>query len=340
MCKPRYKMIKFKFFKKILFFISITVVNLFVFACNQSNKESNLEISVEAVAKTNDYKYYDIFGISPCEIIIPKNQTISQSLSVVVSNGKGELIVFDGGRVEDADYLIDIIKEYGGKVKYWFLTHIHDDHIGALLKILLDKRIDIKIDNLYYDFASFDWYYDKIGDDAGIYILFIDAINDYNDYLSKNEIETIKVTTDYIKYNSEVNNDNKSTDIKVNILNKHYELDQDPINNTSIVYLVTVNNTKMLIFGDLGYRGGEILFSDKFENNDIDIIVLAHHGQDGVDPIHYKNFKPKVIVWPTSEDIFRNTHGRYLTDDTKNALKEIESIKYQIKSYEKTAVIR
>lgn len=339
---------------KLLFvFASIFFIYIFLVSCNINSKKSNLtinETTTENLLKVeNDniaYKYYDVLNISPAKIIIPKNQTSAQSLSVLVNDGHGNLVVFDGGRVEDADYLCDIIKDNGGMVKTWFITHIHDDHIGALYKILSDKRTDITIEEIVYDFADFEWYYEKMGNDAGIYHLFENAINEYNKHI-------VNKTTKYFEYTYE-GPVGGAVELEVNKINDLYKLDQDPINNTSIVYLVSLSNGKhnMLIFGDLGYEGGNKFFKylDETDNEYLkyltkriyssDIIVLSHHGQNGIDPELYKKFSPKIIVWPTSKDIYENTNGRYYTDDTKKALSEISSIEYEIKSYEETAVIR
>lgn len=354
-----FKINKHKFLLHIVLLICCTII---LFACNYNQKDSNL--ATNSISASNeiinnntttsykdDCKYYDIFNISPVEIIVPKNQTVAQGLSVLVNDGKGNLIVFDGGRVEDADYLSDIIKDNGWVVKTWYITHIHDDHIGALYKILSDKRTDIVIKELYYDFANFDWYYEKMGNDAGIYTLFDNAIRDYNVYMksiNKAELKVLeKAAIDY----RDKENDESNNIVDVTVLNNVYAIDQDPINNTSIVYLVSIMNNKvnMLILGDLGYGGGEKFFNDvenqfefwlKKKLYGSDIIVLAHHGQNGIDPKLYKRFTPSVIIWPTSEDIYLNSHGRYYTNDTKKVLSEIDTIEYQIKSYEETAIIR
>lgn len=310
-----------------------TILSLFAFSCGNRIELENSETS--ASFEYDDAKYYNIFGIKPAKVIIPKNQTNSQSLSVVICDNNENLIVFDGGRVEDADYLCDVIKENGGRVKYWFITHIHDDHIGALYNILEKKRTDISIENIYYDFATFDWYYKMMGDDAGIYILFENVISEYNNYLKQNSFNQ----TNILKYEDGVYNELQLGDLSVSIINKHLELTHDPINNTSIVYNVNLKGTKILILGDLGLRGGEIVFNDEYSFKDTDIVVLSHHGQNGIDPNVYKNFNPRVIIWPTSKDIFKNKNNRYYTDDTKVALREIESIEYEIKSYEETAII-
>lgn len=368
---------------------------LILFSCNNVTKESNLvhdnsNINEVKLDSKIDYKYYDVYGLEPAKVIFPKNQTIAQGLSVLVNDGHGNLIVFDGGRVEDADYLCDIIKDNGGVVKTWFITHIHDDHIGALYKILSDKRIDIEIKELYYDFADFDWYYSKMGNDAGIYHLFINTIDDYNKFLINNNKPSIMIynklnnfsnrDTFYYNfypetkwYNSDTKKymDIRSISMSVDILNNCYLLDQDPINNTSIVYVVEFGEGKkvqMYIFGDLGYKGGEKLFDESIKSKgdineltgkpyefnsyltknvtniremfDNSIVVLSHHGQNGIDPELYKKLNPKVVVWPTSKDIYENTHGTYYTDDTKKVLNEIKSIKYQLKTYEETIVLR
>ena len=384
---------------KIKYIVLIIIQLVILFSCNnivkennktQDSNETNEFKELDEVVNNSkiDYKYYDVYGLGPVKVIFPKNQTIAQGLSVLVNDGYGNLIVFDGGRVEDADYLCDIIKDNGGVVKTWFITHIHDDHIGALYKILSDKRPDIEIKELYYDFADFDWYYSKMGNDAGIYYLFINAIDEYNKFLTKNNKPNImiynksnnftnrdsfyynfedKSYSDYSKQNRNIASDSMSVDI----LNNCYLLDQDPINNTSIVYVVEFGegkNVQMYIFGDLGYKGGKKLFDESIKSKgdtniltgmpleyncyltknasnyremyDDSIVVLSHHGQNGIDPEFYKKFNPKVIVWPTSKDIYENTHGRYYTDDTKKVLSEIKSIECQIKSYEETAVIR
>lgn len=363
--------------KLILFLAIIVFIQTFLLCCNKNSKIINLAVgdtttdSLLNVESDNiSYKYYDVLNISPAKIIIPKNQTVAQSLSVLVNDGHGHLVVFDGGRVEDADYLCDIIKDNGGVVTTWFITHIHDDHIGALYKILSDKRTDIKIEEIVYDFADFEWYYEKMGNDAGIYHLFENAINVYkinvnNKYIVNKMEKSFKYTyedqefIDRYKDSIEVPSYLRgpvggALGLEVNKLNDLYKLDQDPINNTSIVYLVSLSNGKhnLLIFGDLGYEGGNKFFKylDETDNEDLkyltssiyssDIIVLSHHGQNGIDPELYKRFSPKIIVWPTSKDIYENAHGRYYTDDTKKVLGEISSIVCEIKSYEETAVIR
>ncbi|MBO6118964.1 MAG: MBL fold metallo-hydrolase [Lachnospiraceae bacterium] len=348
-----------QFKNKIKYMATFIFLLIVLFSCNfnfkSSLNENNIVINKTENEARTEYKYYELFNIDPAKIIVPKNQTLSQSLSILAQDSDGNLIVFDGGRVEDADYLCDLIKENGGVVSAWFITHIHDDHIGALYKILNDKRIDIEIKQIYYDFASFEWYYEKIGNDAGIYYLFENAIKNYNEFLIKNN----RVPITMLHKNNNISLYFFGKEMWVSVLNNHFELGSDPINNTSITYLLTIKGINLLLLGDLGYEGGNILFNDNFLANEsdynisyhsldknhytshpIEVLVLAHHGQNGIDPELYKRLKPKVVIWPTSKDIYENKHGRYNTDDTKNVLNEMSSIEYQIKSFEETAIIR
>lgn len=298
----------------------------------------------------NTYNY----NLSPVEIIVPKNQALGQMLSIVVTDNNGNLVVFDGGRVEDADYLCKIIKEKGGVVKTWFLTHIHDDHLGALYQILSDKRTDIKIEKIVFEFADYSWYLDKVGEEAGVMLLFLNALNEYNKYALNNNYRTIE----YININSDAdmhyayNYKNKKTgedkvSFTVDALNHVYKCSSSYINNSSIAYYVNINNKKgMIIFGDLESEGGKRLFADidKMSNKsqiyNSSILVLSHHGQRGLDVNYYKRFNPNIVIWPTSKDIYENSHGRYTTDDTKDVLKSIKSIKKEILSYAGTTVIK
>lgn len=281
------------------------------------------------------------------KIIVPKNQTISQSLSVIVKNDNGKLIVFDGGRKEDSEYLVEVIKENGGVVDGWYLTHIHDDHIGALYEILSKKDTSITIKNIYYSFADFDWYYEYMGNDAGIMYLFAKAVIDYNKDLVESNRAPINLTNKLVKGTRHVYDE---SELAVEVLNNMYKISHDPINNTSIVFSVEIEDKKMIIFGDLGKQGGDRFFSDYGVNeSDVNsktesvfreyhILVLAHHGQGGIDAKYYRLFKPKVVIWCTSEDIYENVNNKYTTYDTKEVLKELEPY-LEVISYKETVII-
>lgn len=59
-----------------------------------------------------------------------------QQLCYTIEDSKGGLIVIDGGRAWQSLKLVDIIKEKGGRVDYWIITHPYDDHAGVLASVL------------------------------------------------------------------------------------------------------------------------------------------------------------------------------------------------------------
>ena len=54
-------------------------------------------------------------------------------------------IVVDGGTKEDSNNLQQYIKDTGGTVNAWFITHPHKDHAGAIIDNIKHK-IEIKLD--------------------------------------------------------------------------------------------------------------------------------------------------------------------------------------------------
>ena len=55
------------------------------------------------------------------------------------------LIVIDGGTKEDYENLLDIVKENGSVIDLLIVTHCHHDHIGALVPLINNKDICIKM---------------------------------------------------------------------------------------------------------------------------------------------------------------------------------------------------
>lgn len=67
----------------------------------------------------------------------------------------------DGGWTDNADYLLNQIKQKGGHVMAWLITHPDSDHAGALADILYKHSGEITIDGIYYSFLEDSWYQEK-----------------------------------------------------------------------------------------------------------------------------------------------------------------------------------
>ena len=299
------------------------------------NSDIELVNEDETYIGKEKFKIYN-FGLfeSSKMFLIKSHHAVSQMLGVIVVNKDNELIIFDGGRIEDASFLIDFIKQFDGKVKYWFLTHIHDDHVGAIYEIFNNHTEDIYVENICYNFADFSWYYERTGDDAYMLLLFEAAKTKYIDHMT-NAGKVVSVNPK-IKKNDTFAIDN----ISVKVMNDIYLIDSDPINNSSIVYKVDVENTSMMVLGDLSYYGGDELLKDNNGVNSLksDIVVMAHHGQAGVDYSVYEKISPKIALWPTTKNIYENQSGKFQTDETKKWMNRI-GVKYNILAYPDSVII-
>lgn len=230
------------------------------------------------------------------KVTLVSNNTASQMMSILVETNNGSVIVIDGGLKEDADHLLDLIKQKGGTVAAWFITHPHSDHIGALDEILRNRKSEITIENVYYSFAELDWYYANEPHRA-------DMVRDIMGSLQrlapeKHHSNLQKGDTFYI--------DN----VQVTVMNSIYQFEHNAINNSSISFMFNINGTKMLILGDMGREAGERFTAENApEELKCDILQLAHHGQYGLTEEQYQPMQPDICLWASPGWLYNNNTG-------------------------------
>ena len=61
----------------------------------------------------------------------------------------GRLVVMDGGMKDETLFLKGFLAALGNEVEAWFVSHPHNDHMGALTEIL-KKPGDLKIRKIYH----------------------------------------------------------------------------------------------------------------------------------------------------------------------------------------------
>lgn len=218
------------------------------------------------------------------------------SMGYVIKSRNGKLILVDGGRDVDADLVFNYIEEYGnGKVDYWYITHPHSDHVGALLKLLEEKNIEIE--NLCYSFLSDEWY--KENDKRGYEIehAMIEALNSEK---IKNKIECTK--------NQIIEMDNIKCEI-IRIANPEI-INSDNGNDSSMVFKMTATdvNKSIIFLGDAyTYTSKELL-----ENPEIlksNAVQMAHHGQNGVTKEVYDAIDPEICFFNCPKWLYNNDNG-------------------------------
>ena len=222
--------------------------------------------------------------------------TGAQNLSIVIKSPNGKLIVVDGGWKADAEKLSSLILQQGGKVDVWLITHPHEDHVGALCAILNDTARKIKIDKIYCSLATPDWYRQVSPTGAGIADQLLNAF-------TKLPVGTV---INNIGRGTEINID----DVNIRVLNNRGAYTYNGVNNSSLVYKISVSGQSILILGDLAYDGGKDLIKTcTVAELKSDIVQMAHHGQQGVDQDAYALIAPTTCLWPTPAWLWNNDNG-------------------------------
>ena len=229
-------------------------------------------------------------------LMLLANQSASQMLSCVIQTKDGSVIVVDGGTPEDAPHLIETVQSLGGRVNAWLVTHLHNDHVGALTTILNMEECPLEIDGIYYSVASQEWYDENDPTRAQTAAAFMSAIG--------------KVPAEKLHSDIQKGTQIQVGDASVMVMNRRYLLSVDSGNNASVAYMVTVNGRKILFLGDLGLNGGDLLLQE-WSGADItcDIVQMAHHGQNGVGENFYQSVRPKICLWPAPQWLWDNDNG-------------------------------
>ena len=219
-----------------------------------------------------------------------------QMLSMVMQSKDGTLVVIDGGWDSDSAHLLDVIRSKGGHVSGWFITHPHSDHAGALIEILNNPDSQITIDNVYYKFTDQEWY-DTHGSGRGDFVVGL------RDALAKLPPE--KLHGDITK-GQEI----QLGDIRAVVMNDPYLLDATSVNNSSVVFKFYLNGVSILVLGDLGPEGGQLLMNEHTPAElKSDIVQMSHHGQYGVNRDVYAAINPQIALWPCPQWLWDNDNG-------------------------------
>ena len=265
------------FFQIIIFYISIFIIHLclklkYEKKLNQSqkrlinlfhlmkfkfktNKKRNLAfinvlfiviVFINLVPKNLEIDFVDV-GQGDCAFIVtPRNKTI------LIDGGGSESETFDVGKKTLIPFILG--KGYT-KIDYIIISHFDQDHVGGLLSVMEELRVDTAIIS-------------KQGEDSENY-------RKFSEIVKKKKIKVQAVGQgDRLKIEKDLYFDilwpNKSKLISENILN-----------NNSIVCKLHYNDFSMLFTGDIEEIAEKQILKE-YENNfqvlKSDVLKVAHHG--------------------------------------------------------------
>ena len=225
-----------------------------------------------------------------------KSVTDTINTSFILESGN-TLLVVDGGFPSETPYLYEYLVGLGCHVTAWYVTHFHDDHVGALLT-LLREHPDVKVDGVYANLPSDEFLYAHAPDGDVAFVR--DMLEGLRSILAERNIPFVTVQA------GEVYTFDGGL-VRVPILRTPDEgITENPINNSSIVFRFEADGKRILFLGDLGEEGGRQLMDACPEDLSADLLQMAHHGQNGVTRECYAAIRPTYCLWPTPSWLWDN----------------------------------
>lgn len=218
----------------------------------------------------------------------------SQMNSYVIQTGQGHVVVIDGGTADDAPYLRGFLAALGNRVEWWFVTHPHIDHMGALTEILREPG-NIEIGTIYQSPMSAP----QLATDPARKKL----ARDYLAALAASNVPTVDLAEPGLTMSL------GGLNLKVLQVNDPETL-ENAYNNASIVLRLWDKRKSLLMLADTGTESGERLLANVDRKElDCDYIQMAHHGQMGVSEDFYRTVSFRACLWPTPLWVWNNDVG-------------------------------
>lgn len=214
--------------------------------------------------------------------------------SYVFQTKTGKVIVMDGGFPEEAYTLRGFIGALGNEVEAWFISHPHDDHMGALWEILKQGTQDLRIKAIYHS-SIVDKVIDAEPTEA-------EKTRDFYDRLSKSSATVVDIQQAGQVFDFD--------GMKLKIVSVATQLTTNPYNNNSMIMRVWDKKKSLVFLGDAGVECGDLALKGPYaEDLNCDYLQMAHHGQNGCSEEFYRSIKFRACLWPTPMWVWNNDTG-------------------------------
>lgn len=225
--------------------------------------------------------------------------TGGQMNSYVITTADGRVLVVDGGYRKDAENLLSYLRRVTGQeiphVDAWFMTHAHGDHIDAFIEIMENCPDALTLGKVYFNFPSAQYCMREPG--------YGGSIRQFNALLPRfaDKMEILYTGDEY-----------DVGEAHVEVLYVPNGEIQSYINNTSVVFMMTLAGKKILFLGDAEpAEGNRLLHLYKGTGKlKADYVQMAHHGQGGVTFEVYEEIAPKACFWCTPLWLWNNDAGK------------------------------
>ncbi len=215
--------------------------------------------------------------------------------SYILKTCEGRIIVMDGGFKEEANTLRGFIGALGNEVEAWFISHPHNDHMGALNEILKNPQ-DLKINAIYHSRLSEKVIKAEAGSEQG-------CREFYGQLDRQKDIRVVDIR----KPGAEFDFDG----MKLRIVSVANDITKNAYNNSSMIIRVWDKKKSIVFLGDAGIECGDLALKGPYAADlNCDYLQMAHHGQNGCSESFYRSIKFRVCLWPTPSWVWNNDQGR------------------------------
>ena len=211
-------------------------------------------------------------------------------MSYIIRLSDGRFIIIDGGfdEYEEAENLVRLIEEQNtlqGKpiIAAVFITHSHNDHIGALTGIL--QRYS---DRLVFGDFIFNWPNEKL-----CYMIPVASHAEFDEALRG----ILGARIIHARSGQRFYYADAVIDILFTPDDLYPELIH-PFNNSSLIMMMNLSGKRIFFTADSGVTETARLISRYGEFLKCHILQVAHHGYGGGSTELYSLAEPQVLLWP------------------------------------------
>lgn len=228
-------------------------------------------------------------------------------MSFVLRTREGKLVVFDGGRSQEAGYLLSVLRALSPdpdhiRVEAWFITHLHIDHYGALRTLLRDEATAevLEIGDVYLNLLNDEFYTvlsrEKLADAPAV----------RRDLLTLPQKLGATVHT--------VADDDTVTVDELTFRALHTPKMEDAelmnTNDSSVVWQLKVDGGKTVLFlSDSEFVCNNDLLARCRDDLSADIVQIGHHGCGNVSGECYRAIGAELYLWQASHKFWYSDRG-------------------------------
>lgn len=221
-------------------------------------------------------------------------------LGMIFRLSDGSFLIFDGGNNKSAfaDRFYAKLCELAPdpehiRVRGWFFSHCHTDHVGTFIRFTDKYREKVTVDRFIYNFGT-DAVYDTI-------------VSGANRGLSAELRAAVGKWTDSQVIKAHTGQRFRFADAEVEMLytgEDVYPLAWRDGNTESLVFRVTLGGQTILCLGDEYLDSSEILSAMYGTYLKSDILQASHHGRNGATVTLNSQIQPDTVLWPGGTGAF------------------------------------